>query len=94
MTDTMRDDINSALIQVDATTRASPKEARRLLAQKRKDRAARRHNADHPDQFITNPLLYGKHAGKKKYESDSVKAEHIDEMTESSKRSKKYENQR
>ncbi len=87
------------MIDMGHGTFASPDAADEMITKKRRGRATRRHQKEHPEKIVRSPLrafLFGKDSGYKKESEDTPeeKEEHIQKKMADSKRHKKYENQK
>jgi hypothetical protein len=83
------------MVKFKGGTMASPERASEIMTERRRNRATREHQKEHPDKLVRNDLLVGsRNRLRKKYESDEKKEEHIQKRMDDSKRKKPAENQK
>ncbi len=88
-----------SMIDMGHGTMASPDAANEIITERRRGRATRRHQKEHPETIERSPIrafMLGKDSGYKKVSEDTPKEkeEHIQKKMADSKRHKKYENQK
>ena len=94
-----RKSLRAAMIEFRNGTMASPEKAGEIMTKRRRGRATREHQKEHPETLTDSPLrrfLLGRNNGLKtvKFESDKKKEQHIRKKMADSKRKKPAENQK